>query len=77
MSVGERAVDKKMSHFSASCLNFRLDVPTFFQTSHFSSRCLIFQPVVSFFVQLSQFSSGCLNFRLFRLLDFQLDFKHW
>ncbi|KAK7591053.1 hypothetical protein V9T40_002666 [Parthenolecanium corni] len=47
-----------ISHFSASYLNFRLDIPTFFQTSQISSRCVIFRPALSFFVQLFQFSTA-------------------
>ncbi|KAK7604291.1 hypothetical protein V9T40_004564 [Parthenolecanium corni] len=53
-----------MSHFSASCLNFRLVVSIFSWMSHFSSSCLNFRLVVSIYGWMYQFSSRCHNFRL-------------
>ncbi|KAK7604237.1 hypothetical protein V9T40_004510 [Parthenolecanium corni] len=53
-----------MSHFSAGCLNFRLDVSFYVQLVKFSAGCLIFRLDVSFFGWMSHFTSSRLNFRL-------------
>ncbi|KAK7602619.1 hypothetical protein V9T40_008208 [Parthenolecanium corni] len=62
----EKVKKRQLSHFSSSCLIFRLVVSFFVQHSQFSSRCPNFRLVVPSFVLLlvSLFSFRCLNFRL-------------
>ncbi|KAK7604180.1 hypothetical protein V9T40_004453 [Parthenolecanium corni] len=42
-NITNETLTKKLSHFSASCLNFRRDVETFFQMSQFSAGCSNFR----------------------------------